>query len=277
MGKIKTSYGVALCRYNKLNTVEILLIKKRYTYYYFNFVFGHYKRTDTTQIQHMLNNMSFSEKIDILSLQFGVMWYRIWLNNPNTGFNIKDIYVDKFNYKDCEKLSQSDVYRLYEMKKNRFEQLIAQDGGKCLRDMIINSSSVDAIWEIPKGSQNKNESIVDCAIREFHEETAIDVNRIKLFHDQEPIIESYVDDGINYKNIYFLARLRTRDKRIQPKIRYDAFEQIKEVENIRWVSLNEIKFLHLNKRTYKKTVDLYKRVIKKFKNANRIQKLNFIL
>jgi hypothetical protein len=69
--KYKTSYGIALCRYNasKNNQPEILLIKKRYTYCYFSFVFGHYKKYNNKHLQYLFNNMSFGEKVDVFKYE----------------------------------------------------------------------------------------------------------------------------------------------------------------------------------------------------------------
>ena len=69
--KCKTSYGIALCRFNRDKNLqsEILMIKKRYTYHYFSFVFGHYKKYNNKHLQYLFNNMTFGEKIDILSMK----------------------------------------------------------------------------------------------------------------------------------------------------------------------------------------------------------------
>ncbi len=97
MSKYKTSYGLALCRYNRTkeanNCVEILSIKKRFTYYYFSFINGFYKgkslRNDEVRyVKYLFDNMSFQEKLTILSMNYGTMWWYIWLNNPENGINM---------------------------------------------------------------------------------------------------------------------------------------------------------------------------------------------
>ena len=87
MPKTHISYGVALCQYNKKknNQIEILLVQKRYSYAYYNFVFGYYKKNNTKYLKYLFNNMTYNEKIDILGMQFSIMWYRIGLNNPEIG------------------------------------------------------------------------------------------------------------------------------------------------------------------------------------------------
>jgi hypothetical protein len=97
MSKYKTSYGLALCRYNhkENNRIEILSIKKRFTYYYFIFVHGFYrsrslKNCDIGYIRYLFDNMSFEEKLIILSKNYSSMWWYIWLNNPEKGIDIFD-------------------------------------------------------------------------------------------------------------------------------------------------------------------------------------------
>ena len=98
----KHSYGVALYRYNikKNNRIEILFIKKRYTYHYLSFIIGNYESVkDEKYIKYLFDNMTINEKIDILSLNFANMWYRIWLTNPESINYSKSKNVE-INYKN---------------------------------------------------------------------------------------------------------------------------------------------------------------------------------
>lgn len=275
--KEKISYGISLCRYNDINEIEILLIKKRYTYYFFNFVFGYYKKNDTKYLKHMFNNMTFSEKIDILSMQFDIMWYRIWLNNPETNFNLCNLYKNKNKIDKDEKntLNEFDIYNIYQKKKSKFLKLINSDTKKeKLCNLINESTNSELLWEIPKGGQENEENNIDCAVREFYEETSISPKYIQIYYHQKPIVETYTDNFITYKNIYYLAKINNKYKnKVKLKINFNSFEQIKEIESIRWISLNKIKFLKLDEQTHKKTVKLYKRIINLFKKLQKFKKL----
>lgn len=269
--KVKTSYGVALCRKNikKNNEVEILLIKKRYSYAFFSFVFGMYKKSETKYLKKLFDNMSFSEKIDILGMQFSNMWYRIWLNNPEKRFNIRDIYEIE---DDKKKIKDADIYRIFFKKKTKFEKNFMTDMGKKLRNYIYNSNNTELMWEIPKGNKNENETDIDCAMREFFEETSIPDTKYQIYHNIPPIIETIEDNDVIYKNIYYVARPLTD---IEPRINFKNFNQISEVEHIKWVSINEIKFMNLHKETHERLINLYKTIIKKFKSQNKpIKKMN---
>ena len=60
---LKKSYGIACCRFNKAtNMLEILLIKKRYTYSFVAFVFGQYNKKDEKRLKFLFNGMTLQEK-----------------------------------------------------------------------------------------------------------------------------------------------------------------------------------------------------------------------
>lgn len=274
--KTKTSYGIALARYNKAanNNVEILLIKKRYTYQFFELVMAHYKRNDMKYIKYMFDNMSYSEKMDIMSMQFSRMWYKINHSDPERFYNIVDIYKHN-NFSNTpidQKYSEADQYKLYIEKKNKFEKNFGKDGGKRLRTLIHQSNDAKVIWEMPKGGKNSDESNIDCAIREFYEETSIKSNKYRILYDVNPLVDSFVDNDIIYKTVYYIATLRDVNENFIPSINYRNFSQVTEVEEIKWVSLAEIKFFNMPPFMNNRLLTLYKSIIKIFKKKNKFSK-----
>ena len=259
----KTSYGIAMCRYNQLKNkqVEILMIKKRYTYHYFSFVFGQYKKYNNKQLQYLFNNMTFGEKVDILSMNFSTMWYRLWLSNPEKNYNIYNLYKDD---KNNDKENRINHIECYFRKKEKFESIFLKDSGKRLRRLINNSSNSVSPWEIPRGSKKLNELDMNCAIREFEEETGIYSDKYSMLWDEKPIIASHKDENIVYRGVYYIAYLNKTSDWI-PKINFETSNQLSEVEQIQWVSLDEIKFLNLNTNIKKNLVNLCKKIIKTFK------------
>ncbi len=274
----KISYGIALCRYNeqKNKRAEILMIKKRYSYHFFNFVFGRYKPNDTKYLQHLFDNMSFAEKIDIIGMNFENMWYRIWLNNPTKHFDISDVY-DYINGNKLTKpkhnMSSADKYKSFFQKKNKFEKNFMGDSGKKLRSIINNSSDAELTWEMPKGGKQDNETNIDCAIREFYEETSIASNKYKILYDVGPIIDTIVEEDTIYQHCYYLAVVR-EGVNIFPKINFNNFEQISEIEQLRWISIADIEFLKMSRSEHSRLLRLASRVVKFFKKHNKLQRTN---
>lgn len=269
MPKTKTSYGIALCRNNpnKNNCVEIILVKKRYSYQYYNFVCGHYNIKNSKDLRLLFDNMSFSEKIDILGMKFSKMWYRIWLDDPEAVFNVRDHY-NKNKIINCQ-MAESDIYKLYIQKRNKFYQNFPGHAGQTrIKNLVVGSSNSDIYWELPKGRKHAAETNIDCAMREFCEETSIPSTKYKILFDIEPVIECHYDSDVVYKNIYYLAKMR-EGVSLEPRINFANFEQITEIEQIRWVSMEEIQFMNLNKYIYGRLINLYKSIAKKFKQRLR--------
>jgi ADP-ribose pyrophosphatase YjhB (NUDIX family) len=263
--KIKTSYGIALCRHNpqKNNQVEILLIKKRYSYHFFSFVYGHYKKNNDKGLKYLFDNMSFPEKIDILGMQFENMWYRIWLNNPENKFNIRNLYP---KIQDESYMTDERIQELYLKNKQRFKNNFVNNGSKKLHHLIHSSTNSEILWEIPKGRKSPNETDIDCAMREFYEETLVKPDTYRVLRHIPPIIETNYDNEVEYKNVYFIANASS-DNVPEPHLDFRNFKQISEVAQVKWVGLNEITFMSLNDITHNKLIQLYTTIIKKYKRG----------
>ena len=263
--KYKESYGIALCRINKEenNQGEILMIKKRYTYHYFSFIFAYYKKNNIKQIQYLFNNMTFEEKLDIFSMDFSRMWYRLWLCDPDKNYNVQNI----FDKKERENNNIKN-YNLYIKKKATFHKNFFKDSGKQLRKIISQSTHSVTPWEIPKGRLSEKDKLnkIDCAMREFKEETCIESNLYKIIWDNRPIIVSHKDNNVIYKSNYYIACCNDMcEKMIIPKITFTFYNQINEVQDVKWISLNNIKYLGLNKKSENRLINTYKKVINVFK------------
>lgn len=214
------SIGIACIRFSA-NRPEMLMVKKRYTYAYSDFVHGKYPQVDfrrnkaaRADILRLFDNMTVEEKLDILSLDFGQIWYRVWLNSPKPP--------------------------VYYTAKNKFETTFLIDGGNRLRKLINKSKSVNNVWEIPKGrKKSRVEPDVICAIREFSEETNIAKNAYRLMMGLKKTY-SYIDNGIQYNNTYYIAVARHH---IEPNVNFAMQDQINEISDIRWMNIDEIKFV----------------------------------
>jgi len=215
----RISVGVACCRFTPTGT-EILLVKKRYTYAFNKFVNGRYRSDDRTALIALFDNMTADEKLDILSLNFTQIWYRIWLNNAQ---KISSFYT----------------------AKSKFENAFVADGGNRLKYLMSKSYKFgNLIWEIPKGrKKSKNESDLQCGLREFTEETTITKKQIKIMPDSTQY--SYISDGTKYTFIYYYALAKIN---IEPQISLTNKVQIGEIIEIKWMNLLTIQSIDGDKR-----------------------------
>jgi len=256
MPKQKKSFGVALCK-NKGGTFRILMIKKRYTYQFFDFVYGKYRKNDDKYITTLLNNMTYHEKILIHRLKFGDMWSLIWNFNPDR----------QITFEGDVKSSRKNL-NAYFKRKTKFETNFLHNSGTKIRKLIDCSTNSESTWEIPKGHKNACETDMDTGIREFREETDISNDKYRMLWHANPVVESHKDQNILYKNIYYIAEandLDTKKRTWKPKVSLQNKEQAVEVESVKWVSLDELKFLQLNPKTYARTLKLFKKIRKAYK------------
>jgi 8-oxo-dGTP pyrophosphatase MutT (NUDIX family) len=83
------------------------------------------------------------------------------------------------------------------------------------------------------------ETDIDCAIREFYEETRIRKDDLSIIADIMPFEEMFFGtNGIMYKHLYYIARLDNKDVNID--IDEKCLEQVKEIRDIRWYNYNDV-------------------------------------
>lgn len=260
----RKSFGIACCRSNPVTKKqEVLLVRKRYTYNYVAFVLGQYNKNDDDEILLLLNGMTMQEKIDIMSLRFELVWFKIWLEFPDRLLRSRVSVLEKqpvcvsddntwntINRKAMKKYDSFDYcddnrISFYLKKKQKYESAFMIDKGERLCDLVSKSTSVDLMWEIPKGRKNKNESPVECAIREFEEETGIGVGMYNIVFNTGPVVESYDSMDVQYIHTYYVAHTSCASN---PSINTKSKYQLAEIDAIRWMNIDEIHFVdHTNR------------------------------
>jgi 8-oxo-dGTP pyrophosphatase MutT (NUDIX family) len=166
--------------------------------------------------------MTVNEKIIIMSMNFDNMWFNYHLSIPAADFN------------------SSIKFKYYEKCKGIFTETFIQKKNIVLSEIIKASQSIEQFWEIPKGRKGAKEDEIQCAIREFQEETNISINRL-IIVNTPPFKYIFNSNGIRYVYIYYIFRLKTP---ISPKIRFTNNEQIMEVDNIRWISKRDLRLIN---------------------------------
>ncbi len=85
--RTRESAGLILCRVNPTTQRhEVALVLKRYTYAFSNFLLGAYTAENTEEILALFNKMTLEERTDVWSLNFGQMWFRVWLTSSGEKF-----------------------------------------------------------------------------------------------------------------------------------------------------------------------------------------------
>ena len=209
------SYGMVVIRFYQ-NKTQFLMIRRKDSYGYIDFIRGKYVTYNVYQITQIINQMSINEKKRLFTESFDQLWCGMWGN------------VIK---------SQQRSEEMYSSKK--FETIKAgiEHDNKIvtLKDIVENSSTnwEETEWEFPKGRRNINEKDLDCAMREFEEETGISKKDIRVIENMLPFEETFI--GTNYKSYkhkYYLGIFEnTMDS-------FDNFQK-SEVSKLEWKTFDE--------------------------------------
>ena len=210
-----TSYGIILFR-EGLNGPDFLMLRRKDSFGYIDFIRGKYSPNNIEHVQSIINEMSIQEKQQILVEEFDNLWKMMWGSVSNSQYKNEEILsAKKFN------LIKSGI--------------IENDAKITLEDIVNNSKTQwsETEWEFPKGRRNYQEKDLDCALREFEEETGILRNNISIIENILPFEEIFI--GTNhksYKHKYFLAYMNENEECL------NSF-QITEVSKIEWKTINE--------------------------------------
>lgn len=173
-----TSYGVIL--FTRLNgECFYLMIRRRHSFGFMDFVRGNYSVYDLMRLRCILGEMSLEEHAKIRSL----------------------------NYDNVMDGIRGDVLS----SQRKFELLCKkrEDGSASVLEELLESCPSmwkETEWEFPKGRKNTGERDLDCALREFEEETGISKENIQLLRNVFPMDESFEGtNGKQYSHKYFLA------------------------------------------------------------------------
>lgn len=244
---MQNSYGI-ICLKHFDDGIKIVMIKKATTYNFCEFVAGRYNKKDQKHLETLFNDMSYYEKMDILTLQFSILWYRIYKDYP------ENIFSDS---------KQNQRSTFYFKRKAKFENSFLCDRGEKLKSLINNSNNTETPWEFPKGRKNKDEKDIETAMREFEEETNIDSSKYNILWHMNPYVEIYKDFGVTYKNTFFFAEA-IGDWNVF--CNFNNKIQMSEISDIKWISLQNLHIMNLNLVEYKRLITRFRTVIKRYKN-----------
>ena len=209
-----TSYGIVLFR-SSSKGLQFLMIRRKDSFGFIDFIRGKYSPYNIFQVQNIVNEMSLVEKHEILTNSFDDLWLNMWGNSSN------------IQYKNEEVSSSKKM----ETIKNG---VIINNDTITLRNIVENSPTKwnETEWEFPKGRRNHKEKDLDCALREFEEETGISKEKITVVENILPFEEIFI--GTNhksYKHKYFLAYMNDTEENL------DNF-QITEVSKMEWKTID---------------------------------------
>lgn len=211
------SYGIILFKLIKNTNIETLLIQRKDSLSYVEFLRGKYELDKPySKLIILIQNMTQQELNIINKESFDILWVNLWGTESQ----------DKQYFKKFQKE--------YHISKKKFD-IIKENNLLINLSKKYKSKYKETEFGIPKGRRNNNESDLQCAMREFSEETDIDCSEINIL-DCNPLKERFIGtNSIRYEHVYYLAYT---NKDIKLKINKNNLEQITEIKNIGWYNLN---------------------------------------
>jgi len=193
---------------NKINfhckDIKFLMIQRKHSLSYIEFLRGHYNENDNNKIEKLFELMSKKEVNDIKNNNFEFLWDCLWKETAKSKTYLKEMI----------------------QSKNKFIYLKIN---KIIDNLESKYDSPE--WGFPKGRRNKFENNVNCANREFMEET--NLNNYTYFDRINSIEETFLGtNNINYKHIYYLAY--SEEEKLDFNI--DNYE----IGNIGWFTIDQI-------------------------------------
>lgn len=204
-----TSVGIIAfrkCPKEKGFAFEYLMIRRKDTLGYLDFLRGKYSIYQKSYIMNMMKQMTHNEK-ELLRNKYhhirsiGNVNAKDKMNTLIMGIEHNGMYYDLLTL-----LNESEIYGTWN----------------------------EAEWGFPKGRRNANESDYDCATREFTEETGYNSMLLHNIRNMVPVEEVFTGSNYNsYKHKYYLMYMD------YDKTSNHANFQKTEVSEMKWKTLEQ--------------------------------------
>jgi 8-oxo-dGTP pyrophosphatase MutT (NUDIX family) len=190
--------------------VNLLMIRRKDSMSFAEFMRGKYDPANTEYVSTLVKNMTLKEQALIATETFESLWRLLWGD---------------------DRTSQD-----YATSRERFNQL---DRVTLMRSNL--SVYIEPEWGFPKGRRMRGESDLDCALREFHEETNISREAYSVLNNIR-LEETFTGlNGIRYRHVYFVALLKNSNL-VDLKQKFTPMQR-REISGIGWKSFAEAESL----------------------------------
>lgn len=238
-----TSYGIIAVRLNpRTAELEYLMIRRKDTLGFIDFMRGKYSVYNKEYIMNMLKQMTVAEKARLQTQPFDQIWNEIWNKagagaggdalqpqnaNASSRFSPDDEYCDPIS-------SPANSYGTEEsFSKNKLAML--KKGVVCSNDLYFSRKPSDMVydytldtliresnrpdrqwtepeWGFPKGRRDYQERDYSCAVREFCEETGYPQASLIPVRNILPFEENFMGSNYkSYKHKYYLTYMDFAD------------------------------------------------------------------
>ena len=190
--------------------VRVLMVRRKDSMSFMEFIRGKYEETDNNYICRLVENMTQDEQQKIMTLPFATLWAQLWGNGRDT--HSPEFYQAKDKFELLDKIT-----------------IVRQNLSRWL----------EPEWGFPKGRRMRGESDLDCAIREFWEETNISRESYTVCKNLSFTEIFTGTNNVQYKHVYFLGLLKKAEE-VDLTQKLTACQK-REISALRWMTFDECK------------------------------------
>ena len=162
--------------------IKFLLIRRKHSLNYIEFIRGRYDKNNLKKLVNIFELMCPKEIEMIKNNSFKLLWDNLW-----------------------KKTSNFKIYQK-EFKKSEKNFNYLKESGILDKLLEITPSYDSPEWGFPKGKRNNFEKNIECAKREFYEETNIKEDDHLILRNLYSVDENYVGTNkLNYRHIYYIS------------------------------------------------------------------------
>lgn len=220
------SYGFICFKIIIINNKYVplyLMVQRKDSLSYVEFMRGKYDLENRIYLMKLFSHMTEDERKRIKNNEFNTLWNDMWCKT--------------------EEESNLNFNREYGEANDKFA--ILKNGYFIRSNNTVTHVNIDYFldntnceyneteWGFPKGRRNVNEYDINCAIREFKEETGFSIRNINICSEMKPLEEIF--SGTNkkrYKHVYYIARFNGDENK-------ESFPSCREIKDVKWFTYDE--------------------------------------
>jgi 8-oxo-dGTP pyrophosphatase MutT (NUDIX family) len=237
------SVGVIPFTINKhTREIKYLMIQRKHSVGFIDVVRGKYVLHNKMQIISLLTVMTNAEHKRLIEDDFSKLWKEMWGGPEDV------VAKEKLEHLRKGVVTNYNCYALCD----------------CIKEATQIHQWPHNDWGFPKGRKNFNESDLNCAIREFVEETGVNDNLLSIITNIVPYEEVFTGSNFkSYKHKYYLGYIENGEDTVN----LSKFQK-EEVGNMEWktlpAALGSIRDYHVERKDILRNVDAVIRDLKFF-------------
>lgn len=224
------SYGFICYRIAKIDDKDVplyLMVQRKDSLSYVEFMRGKYDLENKTYIMKLFSHMTDDERNRISVNDFDTLWKDMWCKGDEENCrNYNREYMEASE--KFKQLKKGYYIRTPDDVVTFIDIVYFLDNTKCEYE--------ETEWGFPKGRRNVNENDINCALREFKEETGLNVRCLNVCCEMKPLEEVF--SGTNkkrYKHVYYVAKFNEPED-IDV---YESAPSCREIKDIRWFTYEQ--------------------------------------